>query len=146
MNKKTHINTFVTLKYIITTCLCIDADEALAKSNRLCKLLTGIAIGICDSLLGEPQIFLLVGDTLKKNSIIFKLIQPYIIFHYFMPVHGEVYSIHHYVITFISDLRQVGGFLRFPPIKTDCHDITEILLKMALNSINQIKLLFYDNF
>ena len=34
------------------------------------------------------------------------------------PVHGEVYSIHHYVINFVSDLRQVGGFLlvlRFPP-------------------------------
>ena len=31
---------------------------------------------------------------------------------------GEVYSIQHYVIKFVSDLRQVGGFfqvLRFPP-------------------------------
>ena len=26
--------------------------------------------------------------------------------------HGEVYSIQHYVIKFVSDLRQVGGFLR----------------------------------
>jgi hypothetical protein len=34
------------------------------------------------------------------------------------PVHGEVYSIQHYVIKFVSDLRQVGIFLRvllFPP-------------------------------
>jgi hypothetical protein len=34
------------------------------------------------------------------------------------PVHGEVYSIKHYVIKFVGDLRQVGGFLRvlrFPP-------------------------------
>ena len=31
------------------------------------------------------------------------------------PVHGEVYSIQHYVIKFASDLCQVGGFLRFPP-------------------------------
>jgi hypothetical protein len=34
------------------------------------------------------------------------------------PVHGEVYSIQHYVIKFVGDLRQVGGFLRvlrFPP-------------------------------
>ena len=34
------------------------------------------------------------------------------------PVHGDVYSIQHYVINFISELRQVGGFpqvLRFPP-------------------------------
>jgi hypothetical protein len=34
------------------------------------------------------------------------------------PVQGEVYSIKHYVIKFVSYLRQVGGFLwvlRFPP-------------------------------
>ena len=45
------------------------------------------------------------------------------------PFHGKMYSIQHYVIKFVSDLRQVGGFL--------CHDITEILLKVALNTINQ---------
>jgi hypothetical protein len=28
---------------------------------------------------------------------------------------GEVYSVQHYVIKFVSDLWQVGGFLRFPP-------------------------------
>jgi hypothetical protein len=37
------------------------------------------------------------------------------------PVHGEMYSIQHYVIKFVSDLRQVVGFLRVlrlpPPIK-----------------------------
>jgi hypothetical protein len=31
------------------------------------------------------------------------------------PAHGEVYAIQHYVIKFVSDLRQVGGFLLFPP-------------------------------
>ena len=34
------------------------------------------------------------------------------------PFHGEVYSIQHCVIKFVSDLRQVSGFLwvvRFPP-------------------------------
>ena len=53
------------------------------------------------------------------------------------PVHDEVYSIQHYVIKFVSDLRQGGGFLRilrFPrPINR--HDIAEILLKVALNTI-----------
>jgi len=32
--------------------------------------------------------------------------------------HGEVYSKQHYVIKFVSDLRQLGGFLQvllFPP-------------------------------
>jgi hypothetical protein len=37
------------------------------------------------------------------------------------PIHVKVYSIQHYVIKFVSDLQQVGGFLRvsrFPqPIK-----------------------------
>jgi len=37
------------------------------------------------------------------------------------PDHGEMYSIQHYVIKYISDLRQVGGFLRVlrfhPPTK-----------------------------
>ena len=31
------------------------------------------------------------------------------------PAYVEVYSITHYVINFVSDLRQVGGVLRFPP-------------------------------
>ena len=55
------------------------------------------------------------------------------------PSHGEVYSIHDYVIKFVSDLRWVGGFLRVlrfpPPIKLTPHDITEILLSVALNTI-----------
>jgi len=34
------------------------------------------------------------------------------------PVHGEVYSTQHYVMKFVSDLRQVGDLLRCsPPIK-----------------------------
>jgi hypothetical protein len=51
------------------------------------------------------------------------------------PANDEVHSIQYYV----SDLRQVGGFLRvlrFPtPIKPGRHDIAEILLKVALNTI-----------
>ena len=46
----------------------------------------------------------------------------------------------HYVIKLVSDLRHVGGFLpvlRFRPPITDRHDITEILLKVALSTINQ---------
>ena len=38
----------------------------------------------------------------------------------FEPIHGEVYSIKYYVIKFVSDLRQVCGFLwvlQFPPQK-----------------------------
>ena len=52
---------------------------------------------------------------------------------------SDVYSIQHHVIKFVSDLRQLGGFLqalRFPqPIKLIGNDKTEILLKVTLNTI-----------
>ena len=50
---------------------------------------------------------------------------------------GEVYTTN--VIKFVSDLWQVGGFSPGPAVsstnKTDLHDLTEILLKVALNII-----------
>jgi hypothetical protein len=39
------------------------------------------------------------------------------------------------VIKFVSDLRQVGGAQVSSTNKTDNHDITEILLTVALNTI-----------
>jgi len=55
------------------------------------------------------------------------------------PAHGEVYSIQHYVIKFVSDIRQFCSFLRElwfpPPIKLTATNGTEILLKVALNSM-----------
>ena len=67
----------------------------------------------------------------------------YIIMWYSLSVtcdRSVVFSIHHYVIQFVIDLCQVSGFLRVsqfpPPIKLERHNITEILLKVALNTIN----------
>ena len=61
-------------------------------------------------------------------------------YHHYM---CEVYSMQHYVIKFVSELRQVGDFLRVlwfpPPMKTDRHDIAEILLKVRLSTIKQTK-------
>jgi hypothetical protein len=55
------------------------------------------------------------------------------------PAQDEVYSVQHYVIKLVSDLQLISGFLRvlrfLPPIKLTCHDITEILLKVALDTI-----------
>ena len=57
------------------------------------------------------------------------------------PIHGEVHSLQHYWIKFVSDLWQVSSFLWETLIssinKTDRHDITEILSKVALNTINK---------
>jgi hypothetical protein len=51
---------------------------------------------------------------------------------------SEVYSIQHYLIKFVSNLR---WFSPVNPVsstnKTDCQHITEILLKVALSTINQ---------
>ena len=59
------------------------------------------------------------------------------------PADGEVYSIQHCVIKIVSGFRQFNGFLlvhRFPPpIKLhDRHHITEILLKVTLNTLTII--------
>ena len=50
------------------------------------------------------------------------------------PAHAEVYSIQHYVIKFVSDLRQVSVFFEYSN-ETDRHNITELLLKVTLNTI-----------
>jgi homoserine acetyltransferase len=56
------------------------------------------------------------------------------------PVQGEVHSIQHYVTKFVSDLTCrwfSPGTLVSITNKTNSHDITEILLTVALNTINQ---------
>jgi hypothetical protein len=49
--------------------------------------------------------------------------------------HSEVHSIQQYVIKFVSDLQQIGGFPVSSINISDRHNITEILLKVALNTI-----------
>jgi hypothetical protein len=61
------------------------------------------------------------------------------------PVHGEVYSIQHYVIKVCQWLATGLWFSPGPQVsstyKTDRHDITEILLKVALNTSSNNKTL-----
>jgi hypothetical protein len=49
-------------------------------------------------------------------------------------------GVQRYVIKIVSDLRQSGGFSPVSSNKTDRHNITEILLKVALNIIKQTNL------
>ena len=55
------------------------------------------------------------------------------------PAHGEVHSIQNYAIKFVNDLRAGQWFSLGTPVfssnKTDNDDITEIVLKMTLNTI-----------
>ena len=57
------------------------------------------------------------------------------------PVHHEVYSIQHYVMKFVSNLREGLWFSPGTPVsstnKTDLRDFSEILLEGPLNTINQ---------
>jgi hypothetical protein len=50
------------------------------------------------------------------------------------PARGEVYLIQHYAIKFVSDLHRSVVFSGSSTNKTDLHNITETLLKVALNT------------
>ena len=64
-------------------------------------------------------------------------------FGFMIPSDDNAESIYNFIDTctykFVSNMRQVGGFPLCPPVSstnnTDRHDITEILLKVALNTI-----------
>ena len=56
------------------------------------------------------------------------------------PAHGEMYSIQRYVYDQVCQYLAVGRWFSLgttvsSPNKTDCHDITEILSKVPLNTI-----------
>jgi hypothetical protein len=58
---------------------------------------------------------MVVGFTLQLPVQLVPIISKVVISN---PVHDEVYSIQHYVIKFVSDLRKISGFLlvlQFPP-------------------------------
>ena len=63
------------------------------------------------------------------------------------PADGEVYSIQHYVIEFVSNLQQVFCFLQvlqFPlQIKLTATYLTEILLKVVLKTITITNVFIY---
>ena len=57
--------------------------------------------------------------------------------------HGEVYSIQHYVIKFISDLRQVGGFLQVPWFPVPINLTTMINWNIVEVTFNTITVTLY---
>jgi hypothetical protein len=52
------------------------------------------------------------------------------------PAHDGMYSIQHYVIQFVSDLQQVGGFLRILSFPLPIKRCNLNIVKVALNTIN----------
>ena len=59
------------------------------------------------------------------------------------PTCGMVYSIQHYMIKFVTNLRQVWFTPVSPTNKIDRHDITEILLKVTLKHHNPNSIYFF---
>ena len=55
---------------------------------------------------------MLITSNLSVFSIVSTKFDIYIVIVSSDPAHDEVYAIQHYVIKFLSDMRQVGGFLR----------------------------------
>jgi len=89
-----------------------------------------------------PWVYLvkLIPETLHAHLIWYISI-AYVVFWYrtLYQVEPVVWSS---IITSRDSLQQIGGFSSETPVsstnKTDHHDITEILLKVALNTINLI--------
>ena len=50
-------------------------------------------------------VMLVIADITCNDSVYYWVVSS-------NPAHGEVYSRQHYIIKFVSDLQQVGGFLR----------------------------------
>jgi hypothetical protein len=93
-----------------------------------------------------PGLSTVSGDRLGRDRMVVGFTTTYTIpvstYHHcsweFEPRSGEVYSIQHYVIKFVSYLRQVGSFiwaLRFPPP-----------IKVALSTINQTNQTINDEY
>jgi len=83
-------------------------------------LLTGVAL----SILVVTSFIVLSKLPMQSVPITTKVVSS-------NAAHDKVYYIQHFVIKFASDLRQVGT----PVYSTNCHDIAETLLKVALNTM-----------
>ena len=101
-----------------SVCLLFKTDEVLARfKGDKCTLLSGFFLKCCsDYLLSNTK-----RDRRYRDRQVVGFSSTYGITNKDSssnPAHGEVYSIQHYVIKFVSDLRQISDFhwvLRFPP-------------------------------
>ena len=80
----------------------------------------------------------LVSST--KNEILLKVVLYTVKAVSSNPAHSEVYLIQHYVIKFVSDLQQVGGFLWVllfpPPIKLTATSVTMFKCRSGIRCLH----------
>ena len=87
--------------YIYCVCKQLIYSRARLSRTRISRILRELEIQIKS-----------VGSSFDVNSFTTEVVSS-------NPVHGEVYSIQHYVMKFVGVLWQVSGFLRvlgFPPL------------------------------
>jgi hypothetical protein len=85
------------LFFTVTTVYIFVYNLAMSKLNNRSSKFMGVRVGHLTEVL-----------TLIMDKSYLAKIKDFI---NLFPVHGEMYSTQHYVIKFVSDLRQVGGFL-----------------------------------
>ena len=78
----------------------------------VCLVLFGLQM-FCCKCCGRSRDLVVVGFTTTYAISAYLVITTNIVSS--NPADGEVYSTQYYAIKFVSDLRQVGGFLQFPP-------------------------------
>ena len=116
--------------YILINCLII-----VNNTHIQCKLLLWIIIFhswslYCRSHLGLDRMVVIITTTYAINTYHHNVVNS-------NPAHEEVYSIQHYVIMLVSDLRQVDGFLwvlPFPLTRSVCPSIISIKVKSKIEN------------
>jgi hypothetical protein len=89
----------------------VDSNDVLIETSACAPVLLFETLNILEGLRGRARMMLDLQLPMQSVPIITNVVSS-------NHTHGEMYSIQHYVIKFVSDLRQVGGFLqvlRFPP-------------------------------
>jgi len=119
-----HITEHICLTFCQLSVIILDRIHAI-RVNMGKTWLNMCSIGVrnyCNRIWSRRDSVILVVEFTTIYAITTKLVRS-------NHVHNGIYSIQHYVIKFVSDLQQVGGFLRVfrfpPPIKL----ITSIKLK-----------------
>ena len=107
------------ISFIIVIIMFLHVKIKKVKLSRTCQLCE-ITLFICFICFSYYIIFIFAGGRVGVRGRIvvgFSLpMQSVLITSEVVrsnPTHGEVYLIQHYVIKFVSDLRQVCGFLRY---------------------------------
>ena len=112
-------------------------SKDVASSDKTKCMINSECLSSCSSTEGSWTKNPYILDILKCNVSIDKNITyMWVLSH--IALHGNTFPLQHYVIKFVNNLLQIDGFSGGAPVysfnKIDFHDITEIVLKVALST------------